>query len=169
MLYIHYVYAGNHRAFSHMMSSLGPAVGGATLPPLTAIKWHLMEAIHAHMVRASGADCLAAVKKGLELSRRTGMRVLEPLLLTVGAYGALTSEKFEAMDALVSELAPLTAGFGDFDKGNFYCCLLNRDLHRHDIPAAREHGRRMVEAFQRPRAPIPLFLGHAGYAQSRGG
>jgi DNA-binding SARP family transcriptional activator len=166
ILYLYYIYAGSHKAFSNMLNILKPTIDSATLPPLIRIKWHLMEAIYGHMVSASGEDCLASVMKGLDLSRKTGMRVLDTLLLTIGAYGSVTWEKFDEMDRIVAKLNPVTGSFGSFDKGNFYCCLLNRDLFREDIPTALEHGRKMIEAFEKSKAPFPLYLGHVGLGQA---
>jgi ATP/maltotriose-dependent transcriptional regulator MalT/DNA-binding SARP family transcriptional activator len=163
-LQIYYIYLGQHRAAARVVAALRPFVAPRHLAPLACVKWCMVEATHHHMVAVDGDACLEAVARGLETARRAGVHVLDPILLNIGAYGALTAGRLDEADRLLSEMhAPRQS---PFDLGNHYCCRLCRDLLTGDARSAREDAGLALEHMTRAGAAFPIYLAHAGIAHA---
>jgi DNA-binding SARP family transcriptional activator len=92
------------------------------------------------------------------------VHVLDPILLNIGAYGALTAGRLDEADRLLSEMnAPRLS---PFDLGNHYCCRLCRDLLTGDARSAREHAGLALEHMLRTGAAFPIYLAHVGNAHA---
>jgi ATP/maltotriose-dependent transcriptional regulator MalT/DNA-binding SARP family transcriptional activator len=165
-LHLYYIYLGDHRAASRVMAALRAAVVPRSLPPLAYIQWCLVEAVHYDMVDAAGDACLEAVNRGRDMSAQSGVHVLDPILLNIGAYGALTAGRPDEAARLLAEMSEWHRPHSYFDLGNYYCCLLCRDLLARNARAARERSLLVLDYMTKSGAVFPIFLAKVGVAHA---
>ena len=165
-LHLHYIYIGECFSASQIIAALKPFMHVQTLSPLAQIKWCLVEALNFHLFEAKGEECLRSIKQGLDISRRTGVYVMDSILLNIGAYGALITANFREMDSLLSEMSLLTKSDSYFDIANYNCCLLCRDLYREDFHSALRHAKITLQVTEKTKSPLPLLLAHLGLSQA---
>ncbi|HTZ17309.1 MAG TPA: BTAD domain-containing putative transcriptional regulator [Dissulfurispiraceae bacterium] len=165
-LHLYYVYTGDFLNAALIMKRFEHEVARYDLTPFSMIRWSLIEAVNFHMVDPAGEKCLAAVKRGMALSRETGIHVLDIPLLQTGAYGALAAGDMDTMEGLLHEMLPLTKDASYFDRGNYHCIKVVAGLSSGDYECAFEHAEITLQFALKSRSPIPIALAYVGLAQT---
>lgn len=84
-LHLYCAYSGDHATASFIVRALEPFVSNARPSPLSKIRWHLIKAVNANIVTASFSECMRHVEEGIELSKQTGINLLQIPLYQTGA------------------------------------------------------------------------------------
>ena len=100
--------------------------------PLPLITTKLAESIYYHMTGLY-AECLKAVSDGLEVSRNTGVHVVDQMLLGNGAVGAIQANEFPTLNSLLEKMALHLSNFWPHEKA-FYYYLKAREVLRRGNP-----------------------------------
>jgi DNA-binding SARP family transcriptional activator len=165
-LHLYFIYAGEHIRATELINILRHTVVISRASPLARIRWHLIEAVHSHMVDASFEECLASVEKGLAIAEETGVHLLDIPLYQTGAYASLIGGDAEASEKFLQKMKPLIKPYSFFDIGNCSSVKLSRDLLRKRYVSAFRNAVQTVRMAFRTGSPIPIFLTHLGMAQA---
>ena len=95
-LHIFYIYMGDHGSARFLIQLLEQVLDEGDLSVLIKIQWHLMQAVHYHMVRARIEKCEQVAKIGLKLGNDSGAWALSMIFLTIWAYGRIMTRTWPA-------------------------------------------------------------------------
>ncbi len=127
--------------------------------PLTLITTRLAESIFYHMTGLY-EECMKAVNDGLEMSRDTGVHVVDKMILGNGAVGALQANDFSTFNTLIEKMALHLSSFSLYEI-SFYHWLKTREaLRRGNHGQALAHIELSVNAARETGMPFSLCIGH---------
>jgi len=163
------MWAGHYPKAWQIIQGMHTLVRHHDVSPFALGMLNLTEATY-FMLTAQGAECLEAVREGLEIERAAGVHVLTHQLLAYGAGGALASGDVASAEKLLEQSAALPGARGRFDAClhhlfSTWLALLKRDSvraaqqQRLAVTAAIELGSPHFEALSRMAAAHVLFEG----------
>jgi LuxR family maltose regulon positive regulatory protein len=127
--------------------------------PINLITTRLAESIYYHMTGLY-KECLKAVSDGLEVSRDTGVHIVDKMILGNGAVGALQSNDFSTFNTLIEKMALHLSSFSLYEI-SFYHWLKTREaLRRCNLGQALAHIELSVNASMETGMPFSLCIGH---------
>lgn len=165
-LHLYHVYTGDYITASAIFDSLQQTINPETLSPISTIRWHLIRAVHAHMVTVSIDNCLKSVDLGLEIAERTGIHLLDIPLYQTGAYASLIMGNCQRAEDYLKRMKPFIKPFSYFDIGNCNSIKLSIALMKKDYFAAFKEALNTLRMAFKTESPIPIFLTHIGMAQA---
>jgi LuxR family maltose regulon positive regulatory protein len=127
--------------------------------PLNLITTRLAESVYYHMAGLH-EKCLKAVSDGLEISRDTGVHVVDKMILGNGAVGALQANDLSTFNTLIEKMALNLSSFSPYEK-SFYHWLRTREaLRRGNLGQASNHIELSMNAAMEAGMPFSLCIGH---------
>jgi LuxR family transcriptional regulator, maltose regulon positive regulatory protein len=152
MLATYDLWMGRHARAAASLDQLKALAGTPDAPPLVTLGWRVVEAhYHGHM--AEPDRCLQAMAAGLDLARRSGVRLMDANLLAQGAFGALIGGDRARARGLLAELATVVQGARNVHESQYHSLMGWEALLDRALPRALEHARRARETVA--SAPVP--------------
>ena len=131
---LHAMYTDGPTKMTLFIEPLRELTRSSRVSSLLRIEAKVTEAMH-HSLRGSHENCLEALSEGLNLSRKSGVHVMDFHLLAFAAHSALHIEelktaenKLEKMSALLDSAAPYQKSFYHYIRSQE--CLIRNDLVR---------------------------------------
>ena len=129
-LIVCYLWWGETVKARDIIGRLKPWTESPDISPLVYILWLCAVALY-HSVRGDTGECIAAVERGLELARRTGLHTFDFLLRAQAARCALIAGELPEAEVWISLMAKTMRSHSHID-GAFY--------HHLQSNAAAQHG-----------------------------
>jgi LuxR family transcriptional regulator, maltose regulon positive regulatory protein len=152
MLATYDLWMGRHAGAAASLEQLKALAAEPGAPALVTLCWRVVEA-HYHWHMAEPDRCLQAMTSGLDLARRSGVRLMDANLLAQGVYGALIGGDSARARALLAELTGVVQEAGDVNESQYHFLMGWEALLARDLPRALEHARRGLGLVS--GAPVP--------------
>jgi LuxR family transcriptional regulator, maltose regulon positive regulatory protein len=148
-----------------ILDAVRPPENMASISPPAFIAWCAMEAGY-HWFMAAHEDCLRAVNKGLEVANRSGVQMLNGLLLSQGVIGSLTAGDTVTAGRLLKDSAANIQGARQLDRAHYYYLMFLDAFFRKDTPNAVINARQAVALGDAAGVPFGQALYRLGLAQA---
>jgi LuxR family maltose regulon positive regulatory protein len=89
-----------------------------------------------HRYTGGHEECLKAVSAGLELSRTTGVHMLDHVLMYHGTASAMDANDFQEAERFLERMASSSENFKPWDKSFFHLLMTREAMHRADLGQA---------------------------------
>ncbi len=161
----YYAYLGDLRKMGMVVQLLRPLVETSVISHLTAIVWCGIEVLY-HIYTASADRALEAIAAGMQRARDSGVRIFDFMLLSHGAYAALTSGNLATAASYLDKVAPYLTNDSCPFKASFYSYLRSMEAFiRSDLQLSLDFGRRAEQLAGEIGAPFSQALAHLGLVQ----
>ncbi len=119
-----------------------------------------------HWFMAAHDECLHAVNRGLEVANRSGVQMLNGLLLSQGVIGSLTAGDFAMAGRLLKGSAESIQGARQLDRAHYYYLVFLDAFFRKDTLHAVANARQAAALSDAAGVPFGQALYRLGLAQA---
>ena len=165
-LHIYYLYMGRHQEAILLVETLKSSINLQALSPMTGIQWYLTQAFQSHMMEGRGDESQRHSALGLEIAEKKGVHVFDFILLTIGAYGAITAGDLETVKKLSARMKTMLVPHHYFDMANYHCMLTWADLYSGSSVRALKNARLALEFMLKTEGPVPILIAHLGLSEA---
>jgi len=136
---------------------------GTDLPPMVAVIVHAIRAFR--WVFCSFDESMAAVEKGLEISRDNGLHVFDLFLLANGFYCAhATGNRKRAIDFLAA-IGQMLPSLGIGDRAHYHCLHAMKSAGEESWQVALAHARTCLQLAEQAGLYFPIAVAHVALLQ----
>jgi ATP/maltotriose-dependent transcriptional regulator MalT/DNA-binding SARP family transcriptional activator len=162
---VHYsVWVGDFARAKWLVDLLRPVPSAQEVEPLLMLWWFNMESGYL-WVTGDFNGCLATVAKGLEIASSRGVHQLDLMLLSQGAYGALSAGDLDAGAEFLGRMKSVMNPVRRMDVAHYHFLAGWEAVLRDDVPHAAEHIQSSLAHTKNDGSPFPQALSHFGTAQ----
>lgn len=149
---------------SHLLGILQRLSRSRHALPLSVIMVNLTEAVY-YALTGCHAELIQAVKKGLELSRKTGIHNLECMLYVQALAGSLDRMDLQETHIWFVAMHPLIDTYPPLERSGYYFYLAREALIRGDVQSAFHYAEMSVDIGSKVGSPIATSFCHLLFAQ----
>jgi LuxR family maltose regulon positive regulatory protein len=158
-LVLYHLSRGNYKTAALAVEALKRLAISGDTHPLAKIQMGLSEAMYFNLT-GSHKNCMEAVSDALELSRTTGIHIMDHMLLGHRIWSTLNENDLVSAGELLERLASSLSGLKPWDK-SFYHFLRSREaFFRRDLDQADLHAGLALEILERVGAPWNSWICH---------
>ncbi len=133
--------AGDMVGAEHAFASVKALEKSPDIPPLALLNTKVAKTLYYNIV-AQPKECRETVREGMEIANRTGVHVMDLMILGNGAISALGEEKRDEAERLLRKMTALSAGARPWDLSLYYFLAAWHNFLQDDLAEAR----RLVDA-----------------------
>jgi len=162
---VHYhLWVGDFARARSLIELLRPASPDQAIGPLVVLTWHFVESFYLQI--AGNFDAAhKCVMKGLETAEVLGVHLLDFLLLSSGAYAALSACDLGAAADFLSRMKSALNPSHRADVAHYHYLAGWEAFLRNDLPHAAEHAQSALTLFIHTGMPFGEALSHIGMAE----
>ena len=163
---LHYTFSGAVHEAGYIINRIRRDARDAAVRPLMSVKWHAIKAIYAAYGSAEHETCLAAVREGLELSRKSGIPFFYPTLFVLGTICSIVSRNEADIDHYLGELTARKDGFNEMNRAYHYYLLAWRDLAKGDFANAAKSASMLLPLMEKLGHTQNVIMHHVGLSHA---
>ncbi|MBF0466842.1 MAG: hypothetical protein HQK88_11440 [Nitrospirae bacterium] len=165
-LHLFFMYRGTFLTCRAIVKKMTPFLKNHSVEPMTQLMWSMVECVQFHIIDTNIKKFLDVVQNGLTISAENGVFVFEPVLCTLGAYGALSDGKFDKAEEFINYAFSKLPPNSYFDQANLHCVLVYRDLLLENYSGAVNNGNLQMFFAKMTEGPFLSMYTHLGLSQA---
>jgi ATP/maltotriose-dependent transcriptional regulator MalT/DNA-binding SARP family transcriptional activator len=160
-----FLWRGDFRKAGHIISELNPVVRQAHLPPMLLILWKTAEG---NLAWHTACHQLASDKfsEGRDISRQSGLPILDCMLWSCGAYSALAAGDVETAHLCLNHIEPLIHPQCKMAVAEFHSLRSGVQFLQGDVHAACATAKEALALHQEANVPYLTAAIRVGLAQT---
>jgi DNA-binding SARP family transcriptional activator len=160
----YYTWIGDVAKATRLMETLRATSRAHEVSPLALLLLNNIEAAHCWNTVADFEGCHEIVAKALKTAELTGVRLLDPLLISQGVYGALSAGDASRGAGLLGRITPAPGLARRFDAAHYYYLAGWEAALRDELPRALELAQISLSLTESAGLPFPQALNHIAMA-----
>ncbi|ACL71383.1 transcriptional regulator, SARP family [Thioalkalivibrio sulfidiphilus HL-EbGr7] len=162
-LFFYHLWVGDTPARNRILHQAGPLADSAQIPAIVRIGVHVMRAID-HMSRGQLAEAQHWADQGIRLGQEHGVKLWDFLVHAPAIYAALSAGDLPAAGRHLSAMGASLSLRGRLDQAYYQHIAALVELHRGNLPVAREIARQGLEASDQAGVPFGAAYNHLSAA-----
>jgi len=153
------MFTGEYNKLIFAINSLRQLARSKDASPLALVTTKFAETIY-YRIMGSHEGCLNAISDGLEISRNTGIHILDHMFLVHGIMSALSASDRETAKKLLEKMASSLHRFKPWDTCFYHYLRTREGLLRGDFKQASLHIEMAMKFSMDVGSPLSLFMCH---------